>query len=146
MTPNGFFLYTLLGALKEAHGYIMPPEPQSFPCAIPQPRMSSYQSPWRNSIIQAPGRNTSGTSSHSRGRPASMVYPRTSPPAAIVPPGPLPPDRDLMEGLERTPLLQDIIPVPKPDKSQEDICVKDYTYIGSYNWMTGDTPTILVPG
>jgi hypothetical protein len=62
----------------------------------------------------------------------------------MIPPGPLPPDRDLMEGL--IPLLQDKISVPKPDEDQGDVCVKDYAYIGSYNWMKGDTPIILVPG
>ena len=75
----------------------------------------------------------------------SMLSPRTSPPSSIVPPGPLPPDRDLMEGLDKSP-LQDKIFVPKPDKDQEDVRVKDCTHIGSYNWMKGDTPTILVPG
>lgn len=75
-----------------------------------------------------------------------MFYSKTSPPAAIVPPGPLPPDRDLMDGLSKTPLLKDKISVPKLDENQEDICVKDYLYIGSYNWLKGDTPTILVPG
>lgn len=64
----------------------------------------------------------------------------------MVPPGPLPPDRELMEGLSQTPLLQDKISVPKPDEEQENVYVRDYTYIGSYNWMKGDTPIILVPG
>ena len=64
----------------------------------------------------------------------------------MVPPGPLPPDRDLFEGLSKTPLLEDKISVPKLDEEQEDVYVKDYTFIGSYNWMKGDTPIILVPG
>ena len=51
-----------------------------------------------------------------------------------------------MEGLSKIPLLQDKISVPKPDEDFEDVYVKDYTYIGSYNWMKGDTPIILVPG
>ena len=74
-----------------------------------------------------------------------MFYSRTFP-TSMIPPGPLPPDRDLMEGLSNTPLLQDKISVPNPDEEQEDVCVKDYTYIGSYNWMKGDAPIILVPG
>ena len=74
-----------------------------------------------------------------------MFYSGTSP-TSMVPPGPLPPDRELMEGLDKTPLLQDKISVPKPDEDQEDVCVKEYSYIGSYNWMKGDTPIILVPG
>lgn len=75
----------------------------------------------------------------------SMFYSRISP-SSMVPPEPLPPDRELMEGLSRNPLLQDKISVPKADKDQGDVYVKDYTYIGSYNWMKGDTPIILVPG
>lgn len=74
-----------------------------------------------------------------------MFYSRTSP-TSTVPSGPLPPDRDLLEGLSKTPLLQDKIAIPKLDEDQEDVYVKDYTYIGSYNWMKGDTPIILVPG
>ena len=75
----------------------------------------------------------------------SMFPPRTSP-AFIAASGPLPPDRELMEGLSNNPLLQDKISVPKLDKDQEDVCVKDCTYIGSYNWMKGEAPTILIPG
>ena len=74
----------------------------------------------------------------------SMFSPRTSLIVPSVPSGPLPPDRDLMDGLSKNPLQE--MSVPKLDKNQEDVCVKDCTYIGSYNWMKGDTPTILVPG
>ena len=73
-----------------------------------------------------------------------MVSPRKS--SASFTPVALPPDRELMEGLSKSPLLQDKISVPKPDKDQEAVYVKDCTYIGSYNWVNGDTPTILVPG
>ena len=109
--------------------------------------MNSSQPPWRNSVLKAPGsgRNTTETTSNT-GKPVSRSYRRTSPPAPIVPPGPLPPDRDLLEGLNKKPLLQDKISVPKHDEDQKDVCVKDYTYIGSYNWMKSETPTILVPG
>ncbi|KAF8817087.1 hypothetical protein BYT27DRAFT_7126830 [Phlegmacium glaucopus] len=109
--------------------------------------MSGSQSPWRNSVYKAPttGRNTNEASSNARGRrPMSMFSPTTSP-TSLAPTGPLPPDRDLMEGLSET-LLHEKISVPKPDKDQEDVYIKGCTYIGSYNWMKGDTPTILVPG
>lgn len=72
-----------------------------------------------------------------------MFYSRTFP-TSMIPSGPLPPDRELMEGLSKDP-LQDTISVPKSDEDQ-DVCVKGCTYIGSYNWMKGDTPIILVPG
>ena len=75
----------------------------------------------------------------------SMFSPMTSP-ASLIPSGHLPPDRKLMEGLSGTPLLEEKMSVPKPDNDQEDVYIKDCTYIGSYNWMKGDTPTILVPG
>ena len=74
-----------------------------------------------------------------------MFYSRTLP-TSMIPSGTLPPDRELMEGLSRNPLLEDKISVPNPNEDQEDVCVKDCTYIGSYNWMKGDTPIILVPG
>jgi len=108
--------------------------------------MSGSQSPWRNSVHKplTTGRNTSETSSNARGRRPMSMFPPTTSPASLVPSGPLPPDRELMEGLSGTPLLQ--ISVPNPDNNQEDVYVKDCTYIGSYNWMKGDTPTILVPG
>ena len=76
-----------------------------------------------------------------------MFYSRTSPTVtSMVPSGPLPPDRELMEGVSKIPVLQDKMSVPKTDEDQEDVYVKDCTFIGSYNWMKGDTPTILVPG
>jgi hypothetical protein len=64
----------------------------------------------------------------------------------MIPPGLLQSDRELMDGLSKTPLLQDKISVLKPDEEQEpeDVYVKDYTYIGSYNWIERDTPIIQV--
>ena len=152
LLKNLVTLYTLLWALKWIYNLSFS-DPQPFSCVnpptnSPKTKMSSSQSPWRNSTIKAPttGRYFSETSSNIRGRPSSMFYSRTSPPRSTVPPGPLPPDRDLMEGLSKTPLLEDNISVPKHDEEQEDVCIKGYTYIGSYNWIKGDTPIILVPG
>jgi hypothetical protein len=56
----------------------------------------------------------------------------------------LPPDLDIMDGLILTPLK--IIPVPEEDPDQDDVVVKDYSFIGSYNWIKRETPTIIVPG
>ena len=56
----------------------------------------------------------------------------------------LPPDLDIMDGLILTPLKT--IPVPEEEPDEADVVVKDYTYIGSYNWIKRETPTIVVPG
>lgn len=56
----------------------------------------------------------------------------------------LPPDLNIMEGLVEAPLTN--IPVPSLDPDQEDIRVTQCTYIGSYNWLKGESPAILVPG
>lgn len=49
-----------------------------------------------------------------------------------------------MAGLDKTPLKE--IGMPTINEDDEDVRVQDCTYIGSYNWIKGDTPTILVPG
>lgn len=56
----------------------------------------------------------------------------------------LPPDLDIMDGLIMTPLKT--IPVPEEDPDQDNVIVKDCTYIGSYNWIKREIPTIIVPG
>lgn len=59
----------------------------------------------------------------------------------------LPPMLDLMDGLEGSPLM--ILPNPtldSDDPKEDDVRVKDCTYIGSYNWIESETPTILIPG
>ncbi|OCH92808.1 hypothetical protein OBBRIDRAFT_790819 [Obba rivulosa] len=55
----------------------------------------------------------------------------------------LPPDRDLLEGLSVTPLQ--VLEKPKEMVGQ-DIQLKDFQYIGSYNWTNSERPTIIVPG
>jgi hypothetical protein len=49
-----------------------------------------------------------------------------------------------MDGIEDTPIQT--IAVPNADSEQEDVAVTNCKYIGSYNWIKGETPTILVPG
>lgn len=49
-----------------------------------------------------------------------------------------------MDGLILTPLKT--IPVPEEEPDEADVVVKDCTYIGSYNWIKRETPTIIVPG
>lgn len=98
-----------------------------------------YQSPWRNSIVMAPsGRSFSpGASTAFRQRPMSFGAPRLSQES-------LPPDLDIMDGLNPAPLQT--IDIPAEDEEQEDAAITDCRPIGSYNWLKGDTPTILVPG
>lgn len=55
----------------------------------------------------------------------------------------LPPDRDILEGLGSSPLQE----LQKPEESDyKDIKLKDFQYIGSYNWTNSNAPTIIVPG
>jgi len=56
----------------------------------------------------------------------------------------LPPDLDIMDGLIMTSLKT--IPIPEKDPDQDDVVVSDCSYIGSYNWVKRETPTIIVPG
>ncbi|KIM43046.1 hypothetical protein M413DRAFT_443856 [Hebeloma cylindrosporum] len=103
------------------------------------PSTSPYDSPWRNSIVMRPsGRNLSENSTHFNTRSVSFA-PRNS-----MTQESLPHDLDIMDGLMMTPLKT--IPVPDEDPDQDDVVVKDYTYIGSYNWTKRDSPTIIVPG
>ncbi|KDR82523.1 hypothetical protein GALMADRAFT_58125 [Galerina marginata CBS 339.88] len=99
-----------------------------------------YQSPWRGSIVMAPsGRNF--TPGNFKARPGSFS-PRSSLGSSTH--EALPPDLDIKEGLIETPLQA--IPIPTSDRNEEDSCVKNCIYIGSYNWLKGDAPAILVPG
>ncbi|EMD39487.1 hypothetical protein CERSUDRAFT_149984 [Gelatoporia subvermispora B] len=55
----------------------------------------------------------------------------------------LPPDRDILEGLGSSPLQE----LQRPEASgYKDIKLKDFQYIGSYNWTNSNAPTIIVPG
>ncbi|KAJ6474409.1 hypothetical protein C8R47DRAFT_1144045 [Mycena vitilis] len=64
--------------------------------------------------------------------------------ANVVPSTPLPPDRDIMEGLHPTPLQT--INVPTVPPTAKVVAVTDLQSIGSYNWKNAPTPTIIVPG
>lgn len=96
---------------------------------------------WRRSTpIEPSGGFTNKAFSWSRGHGRSQ--PRA--PGVPVPEDKLPPEVNLMDGLERTPLRTISVPTVEPD--EDDIRVKDFSYAGSYNWLNSDTPTILVPG
>ncbi|KAF4617348.1 hypothetical protein D9613_005790 [Agrocybe pediades] len=100
---------------------------------------STYQSPWRGSMVMAPsGRNaTWDKPRHSHRQSLSTCSIGGTQEV-------LPPDVDIMDGLIETALRT--INVPEEDPDQEKVEVKDSTYIGSYNWLKGDAPAILVPG
>ena len=68
----------------------------------------------------------------------------TSMPRGMTSQDSLPPDLDIMDEINESPLQS--IAVPKIDAEQEEVQVKDCKYIGSYNWLKKDSPTILVPG
>jgi len=89
--------------------------------------------------MQPSGRNFSQYSTHFNARPPVAFTPRN-----LMTQESLPPDLNIMDGLIKTPLKSVSIPVDDPD--QDDVVVKDCTYIGSYNWTKRETPTIIVPG
>ena len=49
-----------------------------------------------------------------------------------------------LQGLKDTPLQS--IPIPSDVQRAESLEITETTYLGSYNWTSRDTPTILVPG
>lgn len=54
-----------------------------------------------------------------------------------------PNDHELTRGLATSPIQT----LDKPRiVTEEDIRVDDVVYLGSYNWIEADKPTILVPG
>ncbi|KAJ7644789.1 hypothetical protein FB45DRAFT_898670 [Roridomyces roridus] len=64
--------------------------------------------------------------------------------ANSAPSTPLPPDRDIMEGLRPTALQT--IAVPTGPSSAKPIEISNLQTIGSYNWTGAKSPTIIVPG
>lgn len=56
----------------------------------------------------------------------------------------LPPDRDIFEGLQPTP-VQAFERIPA-DLADDDVNIQDLEYVGSYSWTGCDTPTVIVPG
>ncbi|KAJ7046383.1 hypothetical protein C8F04DRAFT_1064120 [Mycena alexandri] len=57
---------------------------------------------------------------------------------------PLPPERDIMEGLHPTPLQT--IAVPAITSDADNVVINNLESIGSYNWTKASSPTIIVPG
>ncbi|CAA7261561.1 unnamed protein product [Cyclocybe aegerita] len=53
----------------------------------------------------------------------------------------LPGDRNIMEGI-----AVPIIDIPEDNPKAQSVEITNCTYIGSYNWLERETPTILVPG
>ncbi|RDB14674.1 hypothetical protein Hypma_016260 [Hypsizygus marmoreus] len=78
------------------------------------------------------GRNPRGYSSYTQG------YSKTSPTSN------LPPDRDILQGLAKSP-LQTVARPPTPSTDKE-IKITNLHYAGSYNWVEKPSPTIIVPG
>ncbi|KAF7365701.1 hypothetical protein MVEN_00443800 [Mycena venus] len=64
--------------------------------------------------------------------------------ANSAPSTPLPPDRDIMEGLHLTSLQT--LAIPTITSVAKDVRITDLKSIGSYNWMNASSPTIVVPG
>ena len=58
----------------------------------------------------------------------------------------LPAERDMFEGLVPSPIRSVARPRTSADTDENEIRVKDLEYIGSYNWVEAQKPTIIVPG
>ena len=56
------------------------------------------------------------------------------------------PDADVVEGLLSEPLKCFALPSVAGDTEPSPLGVKNFRYIGSYNWLDAPRPTILVPG
>ncbi|KAJ6555034.1 hypothetical protein DFH09DRAFT_577992 [Mycena vulgaris] len=61
-----------------------------------------------------------------------------------APSTPLPPDRDIMDGLRPTPLQT--LAIPTTTSATKDVVITALESIGSYNWVKASSPTIIVPG
>jgi hypothetical protein len=69
------------------------------------------------------------------------------PPAQPVarPPHPdLPPDRGIMDGL--IPDVLQTISKPSIPLNEPEVKIRNEEYIGSFDWVDAQTPTIVVPG
>ena len=58
----------------------------------------------------------------------------------------LPRPRKVVEDLRPKALNTIQKPILKASNVNLDISIKDFEYIGSYNWINSQSPTILVPG
>ena len=56
----------------------------------------------------------------------------------------LPADRDILDGLLPSPIQT--VAKPSASADADEIKVDDLKYIGSYNWVESQKPTIIVPG
>jgi hypothetical protein len=52
----------------------------------------------------------------------------------------------MFEGLVPSPIRSVARPRTSADTDENEIRVKDLEYIGSYNWVEAQKPTIIVPG
>ncbi|KAJ7659860.1 hypothetical protein B0H17DRAFT_908066, partial [Mycena rosella] len=59
-----------------------------------------------------------------------------------APSTPLPPDRDLMEGLRPTPVRT--LAIPSATSAAKDVTIANLETIGSYNWTKATSPTIIL--
>ncbi|KAJ7752581.1 hypothetical protein B0H16DRAFT_1373209, partial [Mycena metata] len=82
-----------------------------------------------------------GSSTARRGRGTGRGTGRFSNSAPSIP---LPPERDIMEGLHPTPLQT--LAIPTITNDAKDVVVSNLESIGSYNWTKASSPTIIVPG
>ncbi|KAJ7480636.1 hypothetical protein FB451DRAFT_1238102 [Mycena latifolia] len=80
----------------------------------------------------------SGNSPFRRGRGGTGRF------TNLAPSTPLPPDRDIMNGLHPEPLQT--LRVPAISSGAKDVVITNLQSIGSYNWTKATSPTIIVPG
>ena len=76
-----------------------------------------------------------------RGRGSYSSHGASSPSDHVA----LPPDRDITQGLRKTPIRIFIKPVASVSPG-EVIKPENVKYVGSYNWVDEPHPTIIVPG
>ncbi|KAF7297462.1 hypothetical protein MIND_00979900 [Mycena indigotica] len=89
---------------------------------------------------------SSPTSNTAYANPTPPTSPSFYPPPRSETPVTLPSDRDIMAGLHASPLKTLRVPNLGSGASNTAVTIKNLKPLGSYNWTTAATPTIVVPG
>ncbi|KAF7300842.1 hypothetical protein MKEN_01310200 [Mycena kentingensis (nom. inval.)] len=129
-------------SVQERDRSITPPAARR---SLPPAASPTSVTPSVSDAVWRPSRGGHATpSSISQGTASSRGFSRQY--AAPSPPPALPVDREILEGLEPTPIHSIPVPMLTPQENTADIVIRNLQSIGSYNWTNASSPTIIVPG